>query len=179
MDEERVYNEWTEKKILILNSKILEHLFTESLTDNSIEDIKRLEDGYKLASGTIKMKIVKTLVEKLGCLERSVYYLGNKGNSFHQVPSRKFFRKFYNDIDVKFDYHVKMIIDETEEENNDFIVKIIIEMDKNPLMNMNIHVKFTGGDISSKLSAIYKFDPVDKFNLLVSNKMKGIKDEED
>lgn len=179
MDPQRVYTEWTEKKIFILNSKILEHLFTESLTSNSLDDIKRLDGGYKLATGNIKMKLVKTLVEKLGCLERPVYYLGNKGNSFHQVPSRDFFRKFYDDLSIQFDYHVKMILDESDEEMNDFIVKMIVEMDNKHLMDMNIHVKFTGGDISSKLTANYKFKPVDKFNLLVSNKMKGITDEED
>jgi hypothetical protein len=178
MDPERVYTEWTEKKIYILNSKILEHLFTESITSNSIDDVKRLDDGWKLASGTIKMKLMKTLVEKLGCLERPVFYLGNKGNSFHQVPSRTFFRDNYDDISIKFDYHVKMILDEKDEENNDFVVKTIIELNNKHLMDMNIHVRFTGGDVSSKLTSNYKFKPVDKFNLLVSNKMTGSSNEE-
>jgi len=178
LDFERVYKEWMEKKIFILNSKILEHILTESLTENNIDEIKKLDDGFKLAEGTVKMKLVKTLVEKLGCLERSVYYLGNKGNSFHQVPSREFFREFYDDLKVKFDYHVKMIV-RPEEENNDFTIKLKIELDDNPLINCDIVVKFTGGDVSSKLTAKYKFEPVDNFNLLVSNKIKGLSNEED
>ena len=178
LDWERVYKEWMEKKIFILNSKILEHILTESLTENNIDEIKKLDDGFKLAEGRVKMKLIKTIVEKMGCLERSVYYLGNKGNSFHQVPSRQFFREFYDDLKVKFDYHVKMIV-KPEEENNDFTIRLKVELDENPLINCDIVVKFTGGDVSSKLTAKYKFEPVDNFNLLVSNKMKGTSNEED
>jgi hypothetical protein len=178
LDVDRVYEEWMEKKIFILNSKILEHLLTESLTSNSISDIKKLDDGFKLAEGTVKMKLIKTIVEKLGCLERPVYYLGNNGNNFHQVPSRQFFREYYDDLKIKFDYHVKMIVDK-EEENNDFIIKLKLDLDENTLMNCNIVVTFSGGDISSKLTAKYKFEPVDNFNVLVSDKMKGLSNEED
>ena len=179
MDVERVYNEWMEKKIFILNSKILEHILTESLTEKNINDIKKLDDGFKSVSGVIKMKLVKTIVEKLGCLERPVYYLGNKGNSFHQVPSRDFFRNHFNDISVKFDYHVKMIVAEGDEENNDFKIKVKIELDGNPFINVDILVKFTGYEMSGKLSAKYIFDPADNFNLLVSDKNNGLNDEED
>jgi hypothetical protein len=66
-----------------------------------------------------------------------------------------------------------------EEENNDFTIKLKIELDDNPLINCDIVVKFTGGDVSSKLTAKYKFEPVDNFNLLVSNKIKGLSNEED
>lgn len=176
LDSERVYKEWMEKKIFILNSKILEHILTESLTEKNIHEIKKLDDGFKLAEGTVKMKLMKSIVEKMGCLERSVYYLGNKGNSFHQVPSRQFFREFYDDLSVKFDYHVKMIVN-PEEENNDFTIKLRVELDNNPLINCDIVVKFTGGDVSSKLSAKYKFEPADNFTLLISNKMKNISNE--
>ena len=122
------------------------------------------------------MKLIKTIVEKLGCLERPVYYLGNNGNNFHQVPSRQFFRDFYDDIDIKFDYHVKMIVDK-EEENNDFTIKLKLELDNDLLMNCNVVVTFSGGDISSKLSAKYKFEPVGNFNTLISNKMMNISNE--
>jgi hypothetical protein len=40
MDVERVYQEWMEKKIFILNSKILEHLLTESLTTIILKKLK-------------------------------------------------------------------------------------------------------------------------------------------
>lgn len=170
IDSERVYKEWMEKKIFILNSKILEHLLTDSLS-KKIDDITKLDDGFKLAEGTIKMKLIKTIVEKLNCLERTVYYLGNSGNNFYNLPSRQFFRDYYNDIKIKFDYHVKMIVNEEEEQkNNDFVIKLKIELDDQPFINCNITVKFSGGDISSKLSAQYKFEPVSNFNLIVHNK---------
>jgi hypothetical protein len=173
MDVEQVYTRWMETKIFILNSKILEHLLTESLTKNNIDEITKLEDGFKLAEGSVKMKLVKTLVEKMGCLERPIYYLGNSGNNFHQVPSRQFFRDFYDDLTVKFDYHVKMIIDKTDEENNDFTIKINLELDNEPLINCLVSVKFSGGEMSGKLSAKYKFEPVSDFNLKIANKMSG------
>lgn len=172
MDVERVYSEWEEAKIFILNSKILEHLLTDSLVKNNLDDIKKLDDGFKLADGNVKMKLVKTIVEKLGASEKTTYYLGNNGNVFNQIPSRDFFRKIYDDLTVKFDYHVKMVIDE-EEENNDFNIKIKVEMDHELLIDFNIIVKFSGGDINSKLSAKYKFELPDDFNFRVSEKAKS------
>jgi hypothetical protein len=173
MDVERVYNEWEETKIFILNSKILEHILTESLTKNNINDIKKLENGFKLAEGSVKMKLIKTLVEKLGCSERTTYYLGNFGNIFNQIPSRDFFRKVYNDLTVKFDYHVKLTVEE-EEENNDFNIKVNLEMDHELLASFDIIIKFSGGDISSKLSAKYKFNLADDFNYRVSEKNNAL-----
>lgn len=170
MDVERVYNDWMEKKIFILNSRILEHLFTESLITHNKQEITKLDDGFKEATGNIKMKLIKTIVEKLGCLERPVYYLGNKGNSFHQVPSRQFFRDYYDDLSTKFDYHVKMIVEPGDEENNDFKVKIKLELDNNPFIDCNISVRFSGGEMSGRLSAKYNFEPVDNFNMVVSEK---------
>lgn len=169
-DVEKVYNEWMESKIFILNSKILEHLLTESLTKNNIQEIKKLDDGFKLADGKVKMKFVKTIVDKLGCSERTTYYLGNNGNVFNQIPSRDFFRKAYNDLTVKFDYHVKMVV-EDEEENNDFNIRIKLDMDDIQLINFNIGISFSGAEMSSKLSAKHKFELSDDFNFRVSEKM--------
>lgn len=172
MDPERVYKEWMETKVFILNSKILEHLLTDSLKSTNEDDIIKQDDEFKLAGGTVKMKLFKTIVEKMGCLERPVYFLGNNGNYFYQVPSREFFRKFYDDMNIKFDYHVKFIVSQ-EEENNDFNIKIVLEMDEKPLINMNIFVKFSGGEMSGKLSAKYRFELSEDFNYTVSKKMLG------
>jgi len=179
LDIERVYNDWMETKVFLLNSKILEHLMTESLLKNSQDDIKKLDDGFKQAEGNVKMKLIKTFVEKLGCLERPTYYLGKKGSDFYQVPSRKFFREFYDDLTIKFDYHVKLIVNQEDEEKNDFTIKLRLELDNQPLVNCDIDIKFSGGEMSGKLSAKYKFDPVDNFNLLISDKMKGSSNEQD
>jgi len=172
IDPKRVYKEWMETKIVILNSKILENILTTSLKANFSENIKKLDGGLKLATGTVKMKLFKTLVEKMGCLERPLYFLGNNGNVFHMIPSREFFRENYDDLDIKFDYHVKFDVSE-EEENNDFNIKIKLEMDDNVLIDMSIIVKFTGGEMSGKLSAKYKFELALNFNYLIAKKQSG------
>lgn len=170
MDVERVEKEWYETKIVILNSKILENLLTTSLKTNFPEDIQKIEGGnYKLSGGTVKMKLFKTLVEKLGCLERPTYFLGNSGNQFNLVPSREFFRKYYDEINLKFDYHVNFEVSE-EEENNDFRVKISLELDEEKLIDMTIFIKFSGSELSGKLSAKYKYELADNFNYLIANK---------
>ena len=167
IDPNRVFNEWMETKVVILNSKILENILTTSLKTNFPEDIQRVENNLKLAGGTVKMKLFKTLVEKMGCLERPIYFLGNNGNSFNLIPQREFFRKNYDDINIKFDYHVNFEVNE-EEENNDFIIKLILEMNDKELIKMNINVKFAGGEMSGKLSAKYRYDLSDNFNYIVS-----------
>jgi hypothetical protein len=171
-DPERVYKEWMEIKIVILNSKILENLLTTSLKANFGENIEKLDDGFKLASGTVKMKLFKTLVEKIGCLERPLYFLGNNGNVFHMVPSREFFRENYDDLKIKFDYHVNFTVSQ-EEENNDFNVKIKLELDDDTLIEMFIVIKFSGGEMSGKLSAKHNFEIPENFNYLISKKQLG------
>jgi hypothetical protein len=163
--------DWLDKKMFLLNSKIIEHLLTQSIKKNNPSDVKKLEDGFKKTSGTIKMKLVKTLVEKLNCQERSIYYLGNKGNSFHILPPRSFFRKFYDDISIKFDYHVRLI-DRDKFEDNNFRIKMKIELDDELLMDCLVIVKFSGSELGSKLSATYKFEPSDNFDYIITEKMK-------
>jgi len=168
VDETQVYTRWMETKVVILNSRILENLLTSSLKTNSPDDIEKVEDNWKLASGTVKMKLFKTLVEKMGCLERPIYYVGSSGSSFNLLPSREFFREFYDEISIKFDYHVNFTVS-GEEEDNDFNIKIRFEMDDATLIDMSIIVKFSS-EMSGKLSAKYKFILPDNFNYLVSKK---------
>ena len=171
IDAERITKEWIEVKIVILNSKILENLLTKSIKVNFSDDVSKKENGLKLSEGTVKMKLFKTLVEKMGCLERSQYLFSNNGNNFYVIPQRSFFRKYYDDINLYFDYHVKFHYNEEEEELNDFQIKINLELDNEELTNMVIFIKPTGGEMSSKLSAKYKFDFNDKFNLLINKKI--------
>lgn len=166
-DIERATKEWIETKIIILNSRILEHLLTNSLKTNKADDITKLETGMKLATGVVKMKLMKTLVEKLGCSEREIYYLSNNGNNFYKMPSREFFRKNYDKIDLQFDYHVKFEVEE-EEELNDFNFKINLLNEEEVLIGLNIIVKFSGGELSGKLSAKYKFEIPDNFSYQIS-----------
>jgi hypothetical protein len=169
MDPDRVNKDWTETKIVILNSKILENLFTNSLKSNFASDIERLDDGMKLAGGVVKMKLFKTIVEKMGCLERPLHYINAGGSVFHTIPSREFFRKFYDELNIKFDYHVNFTVSE-EEDNNDFNVKIILEEQEKPLITFFIQVKFSGGEMSGKLSAKSRFELAPDFNYIISKK---------
>lgn len=171
MDAERVRKEWTETKIVLLNSKILENLFTTSLKTEFADDIVKGDDGYKTAGGTVKMKLFKALVEKIGCLERPVYYLGNNGNVFNLVPARGFFRENYDELELKFDYHVKFEVND-DEDMNDFPIKVRFELEGETLIEMLVAIKFGGGEMSGKLSAKYRFDLADNFNYLVSKKLK-------
>ena len=177
MDPNRVTKEWMETKIVILNSKILENLLTTSLKSNHTEDIEKLEDGWKLAKGTVKMKLFKTLVEKMGCLERPIYFLGKNGDIFNMVPSREFFRENYDDLNIKFDYHVNFTVNE-DDEKNDFAIKIKLELEEETLIDMFIIVKFSSAEMSGKLSAKYKFDIADNFNYLISKKIMKKKENE-
>jgi hypothetical protein len=108
----------------------------------------------------------------MGCLERPVYFLGKNGDIFNLVPSREFFRQNYDNLNIKFDYHVNFEVNE-EEEMNDFLIKIKLELDDETLIDMFIAVKFSGGEMSGKLSAKYKFDIADNFNYLISKKQSS------
>lgn len=169
IDLERVEKEWYETKVVIMNSKILENLITTSLKNNFSEYIIKRDDQLKQASGTIKMRLFKVLVEKIGSIERDVYYVSKNGQEFHLIPSRDFFRKFYDDLDIFFDYHVPLTISE-EEEKNDFDIKIKLKLDNKELIDMDVIVKFSGGEMSGKLSAKYNFNLSTSFNYIISKK---------
>lgn len=164
---DKVYSEWMEKKVLIFNSKILEHIITDSIVRNNMGEITKLDDGYKETSGNIKMKFIKTLVEKLGATETAVYYFGNNGNLFYKLPSRQWFRENYDDLILKFDYHVKMVVNTEDENANDFVIKTNLSLKENKLMDCDIIIDFAGGEMSGRLSAKYKFHMVDDFNMRI------------
>lgn len=165
-DFDKVRIDWSEIKTVVLNSKILENLFTNSLKTNFPEDVTKLDDNFKQAGGTVKMKLFKVLVEKMGCLERPVYYLGSNGNQFTYVPSRDFFRKNYDDLVLKFDYHVNF--EDVETSDDDFKMSIKLEYDNKNLLELFINIGFSGGEMSGKLNSKYKFDLSSDFNYIIS-----------
>lgn len=164
VDLERVEKEWYDVKKVILNSKIIENILTDSLKNQFTEDITKLDDNFKLAGGNVKMKLFKLVIDKMSCLERPVYYLSNGGNEFILVPSRDFFRQNYDDLSLKFDYHVKF----DSPEDSPFTMTLIVENDDVELIRMSIVVDFSSTEMSGKLSAKYKFELADNFNYFVS-----------
>ncbi len=173
IDPKRVQKDWMEKKIFILNSRILEHLFTESLLKNYSGQITKQEDGLKKTDGDIKMRIMKVIVQKMGCLERPLYFFSNKGNNMDFIPSRDLFRRTYDDFEVLFNYHVKMVVDNSEDDDvNDFKINVFVNLDGKKLLDLIISIDFTGGEMSSRLSSKFKFIPVADFNLILTNKMR-------
>lgn len=165
IDLERVESEWFDVKNVILNSKILENLLTNSLKTQFSDDIKKMGDNFKLAGGDVKMKLFKVLIDKMSCLERPVYYLSNGGNEFVYIPSRDFFRQNYDDLSIKFDYHVNF---DTKQEDSPFNITLIVQREDIELIKMFISVDFTSNEMSGKLSAKYKYELPDNFNYLVS-----------
>jgi len=165
---EKAKDEWAEVKIVTLNSRILEELFTSSLIKNKSEEVEKLDDGYKRSSGSLKMKLMKVFVEKLGCIERPVFFVSKTGDELHRIPARTFFRSNYETIDIDFDYHVKFQKSMDDDELNDFNMKVRMNYNGDVLLKFNIIVKFTGGEFSNKLSAKYKFDIPTNFNYIIS-----------
>ncbi len=164
VDYQKALKEWNNSKKIILNSKILENLLSSSLKKNNSIEIKKLSNGFKYSSGVVKMKLIKTIVNKLGCLDRPVYYLSKNGNVFNQLPSKSFFRHNYNKLKVLFDYHVKF----DDVEDSDFKIKVRVFLNKNLIIPMDILVLFSGGEFSNKLNAKYKFNLPDNFNFTIS-----------
>jgi len=177
-DPDKVFDEWMEEKVLVLNSRILEHLLTESLTKRAVGDIEKLDDGMKLAKGRVKMKLVKTIVTKLGCRNRNIFYMGNNGNIMNLVPTIKFWREAYDHLDVLFDYHVELTV-KKEERKNDFQIKIIIELEGKELMSCEVGVNFGRKEMSGHLACRYKFGFASDFNETFQSKQIKPKEKEE
>jgi hypothetical protein len=65
-----------------------------------------------------------------------------------------------------------MVVDSNDEEANDFKIKMILDLDGNKLLDVLVTISFSGGEMSNKLSAKFKFIPVTDFNLVLTNKMR-------
>jgi hypothetical protein len=169
MDWERVSEEWRDIKKIILNSRILENLLTKSIKANFGEHITKLDNGFKKADGTLKMRLFKILVDKMGSIERNLYYISNSGNNFDIIPNRDFFRDNYDNLDIMFDYHVKF------EDNSldNFPIKIKVLFNGKEFINLIIEVSFSGGEVNTKLSAKYNFELASDFNFTILNTMSN------
>lgn len=163
MDWDRVSKEWNDIKKIILNSRILENLLTKSIKSNFGEHITKLDNSYKKADGTLKMRLFKILVDKIGSTEQNLYYISNSGSNFDIIPNRDFFRENYDNLDIMFDYHVKF----DDDALNNFPIKIKVNFNGKEFISLVIEVSFSGGEVTSKLSAKYNFELSDRFNFII------------
>ena len=165
---DEVINEWNEKKIFILNSKILEHLFSESFSQLTDEEVKveRGDDNYIAATGDMKERIMKVFLDLLKVEEREVNYFGS--SDYYKVPSRQYFRNNFDNFRIKYDYHVELTPSE-DEEMNDSQFRVILELNEKPLMNMTLFTGWTGGEMSGKLSTKIKLEIPDDYNSIIVN----------
>jgi len=174
MDVELVEKNWLEKKNFLLNSKILENLFTKSLIKNYPNQIKKVESGMKSTSDNIKMRLMKVIVNKLGCLETPLYLFSNKGNTMDFIPSRDLFRKNYDKFNLLFDYHVKL---NKDAKDGDFKFNMTLELKEKKIMDILITIGFSGGEMSGKLNSKFKFNPIPNFNLVLTDEMNKLSNE--
>jgi len=157
--------EWTEYKLIMLNSRILEHLLVNSFAQ--LESGGDKDGNFIVGMGRIKMRLIKLLTQQLGTTERDVYYLNNNGNEFIRIPSKVWFRDNYDNFDVTYDLHTELVPSSIDDKN-DSNIKIRFKLNDEPLINMNLITKFSGSEMSGKLSTKVEMDLSDNFNYLTS-----------
>lgn len=165
---EQVTEEWNEKKIFILNSKILEHLFTETFRDLMGDDVDVSRDGdnYMGASGDMKERLMKVILDLLNVEERELNYFHS--DKYYKIPSRSYFRSNFEDFRIKFDYHVELTPSENEEQN-DSQFRLKLDLGGKSLIDMILYNGWTGGEMSGKLSTKIKLEFSDDYNSTIVN----------
>lgn len=154
---DEVKEKWNNIKKTILNNSIIEHLLVNSLR-NFVEDIEE-KDNIILANNKIKNRFLKLFIDVLNVEDTTVYYASR--TEFDTLPSKQWFRENYKDLNIEFDYHQKL----TEDSDYQILVKLLHNEDE--LIEMKITTKFTGGEMSGKLSGKITLDISNKLNTLI------------
>jgi hypothetical protein len=154
-----IEKEWDDRKKIILNSKIVEHLIVDSLNNliDDDEDINQDAEHYILAKNKVKMRLMKVLVNLLNVTSLSNYYC-TKDDIYH-IPTRQWFRDNYDDMIVEYDYHQRV-----SSEDNDSQFRIKLKLNDNSLMTMKLFTGFSGGEMSGKLNTKMNIDYVSDWN---------------
>lgn len=165
---DKVMDEWNETKRFILNSTIIEHLFTESFMEimGEDEEIERDSDNFIPATDKMKEKLMAVVLDILSAKEIELNYFHS--NHFYKIPPRQYFRDNFDDFRLKFDYHVELTPD-GEEDRNDSQFEIIMELDGEKLLELDLRTGWSGGEMSGKLSTKIKLDFSDEYNLIIKN----------
>lgn len=171
-DPQDVMDEWNEKKIFILNSKILEHLFTETFRDIMGEDVDvtRDNDNYLSATDDMKERLMKVILDLLNVEERELNYFHS--GKYYKIPARSYFRSNFDKFRIKFDYHVELTPSE-DEEKNDSQFRLKLELNSDPLIDLVLYTGWNGGEMSGKLSTKIKLDFSDEYNSIIVNQKEN------
>ena len=158
---DEVEKEWNEIKKVTMNNRIIEHLIVDSLNNLIEEDEveQKSDDNYILAKNKVKMRLMKVLVNLLDVNNVHTYYC-TKDEIYH-IPTRRWFRENYENMDVEYDYHQKVL---SEEEDVDSQFKIRLTLDGKKLLTMNLFTGFRGGEMSGNLNTKMIIDYVSDWN---------------
>ena len=74
--------------------------------------------------------------------------------------------KNYDELVLKFDYHVNF--EDVETQDDDFKMSIKLEFEDKSLLELLINIGFSGGEMSGKLNSKYKFELSSDFNYIIS-----------
>jgi hypothetical protein len=147
-----IYTAWNKFKIQNLNSNTLEHLFTNVLNTYFIHDLSKYNDTTIQCNNEMKKRILVDILDKIDSCESDIYIVSKNGNDLNKIPKRQWFRDNYDAIAVTFDYHTKLIIDNVEDENNNFKVNISVILNDTEIIKTCNKIMFSGGDISNKFT---------------------------
>lgn len=150
-------NKWNEIKKELLYSRILEDIMLVA-----IERLMSLEekgdDSMMVATETLKMRLLKLLVELLGSNSVGVHYI--KRDEVIYIPSKKWFRSNFSNLKLSFDFHTKF----SKEDKN---FKIRLSYKGQRLLSLNMDTNFSGGEMSGNLSTKYNIDFSNEFNQII------------
>lgn len=168
-----VDNEWNEKKIFILNSRIIEYYITSEFKKITQDKAAADENGFIKSTDKVKMRIAKLILDTIGSQEKDVYYFTTSGDTFYRIPERDFFRKNYDDLTILYDCHTELTPSKEDEELNNSNFKIKLMLDENQLLLIDLETKFSGGEMSGRFSSKYKIEFAADFNYQIHHKEMG------
>lgn len=155
-----VEKKWNEYKNNILNDKIIKQIINNELYKKYSKDMKKIKNGYILAEGRLKLRLIKFIINKLGCNNKTFYYFYNNGNYFNTIPKTEFFKRNYKKLNVVF----KQYIDKDVNDNSVYNIKILLYFKTNKLLELVLKIDLSGRGYSGKLNVKYNFNTPYDFN---------------
>lgn len=160
-----IQTKWNEIQKDIIDSTIIEKMFIDSFKENKEDIVDSQTEGFYVAGGNLKNRLLKFIVELLGLSEMACYYFANNGNIIYTIPSKEIIRQNIEKFNIEFSFHVPLDTDDDSFDN----LKLILSVEDKEILNLSVKSKWSGGEMSGKLSSSIKFDIKDEFNYVISN----------